>query len=231
MGDLPKPIKVKESSTQLNVLYGGVSLVKISKTTLTVFLADLGPDSKFSVTKEKVKNKRKPKVVVSEETVTCAKQLVRAYTESKRKFFHSKAVNSVSVNSPEFKYFVEAVAIVKRHGVSYKKFLKAQVAGLGFIGNGKGIFPRPAQLCNESAETRLLEYLREHEGKGAAPVIKLTREECETRLMQNSKYLLAYDKVKDNTATHTEAMYVRELQRERKGEVAKIVKRYLKRFT
>ena len=232
MGDLPKPVRVKESSTHLNVLYGGVSLVKVSKATLTVFLADLGPDMKISVTKEKTgRKKRKSRSSISDETKTNAKQLVRAYTENKKKFFHSNKLNGVSVNSPDFKYFVEAITIIKRHGVTYKKFLKAQIAGLGFASNGIGVFPKPIQLSNDAAETRLLEYLRQHDGRGVIPVIKISKEERETRLMQNSKYLLAYDKVKDKTATLEETVYVREMQLIRKGVVRKSVEKYLERFT
>ena len=229
MGQLPKPLKVKELNAYLNVLYGGVSLVKVNKATLKVFLSDLGPGKKVLVTREKVTKKRKPRVVVNNETRINAKQLVRAYTETKRKFFHSKAVNSVSTNSPDFKYFMEAVKIVNRHGVTYKKFLKAQIQGLSFISDGRGAFPKPSQLSTEAAEVRLLEYIRKHD-ETTVPVIKISNEERETHLMQNSKYLLSYDKIKDKTATQAEAVYVQELQQIRVGKVAKSVRKYLKRF-
>lgn len=232
-----KPLRLKSSKDHLSVLYGGVVLAKVNKKVLVSLLADLDLDSNFL--EKKPKKKSKPKKVVKkqppkdEDIIMKAKQLAKAYAGEKKTFYRSKAVKEISSKEKAFDYFIDAARIVEEHGVTYKKFLKAQIHGLNFVDGGKGMFPRPNQLGTEQAETRLLDYIRDSVADSSGGVVKvnLTQKERDTPLGKNMTYIGNVQKIKDGIATLKETVYVRELQQIRRGKVLAWVEKHLERLT
>lgn len=232
-----KSLRLKPSKGHLSLTYDGVVLAKVNKKVLIGVLADLDLDSGFL--ERKPKKKSKPKKVIKKkppkdsDIIVKAKQLAKAYANEKKVFYRSKAVKEISSKEKAFNYFIDAARIIDEHGVTYKKFLKAQIHGLNFVDGGKGIFPRPNMLGTEQAETRLLDYLRDSvcDVTGGVVKVNLTQKERDTPLGKNMTYVGNVQKVKDGIATLKETVYVRELQQIRRGKVADWVETHLRRLT
>ncbi len=232
-----KPLRVKPSKDHLSLTYDGVVLAKVSKKVLASFLADMDMDVDFlekkSPKKTKLKVSKKQKAPSGDDLVVRAKQLAKAYASEKKKFYRSKAVKEISSKDKAFKYFIEAAKLIEEHGVTYKKFLKAQVSGLSFVDGGKGIFPRPNQLGTEQAETRLLDYIRNNVSDASGSIVKvnLSHSDRETPLGKNMTYIGNVQKIKDGIATLKDTVYVRELQQIRRGKVQPWVEAHLEKLT
>ena len=94
------------------------------------------------------------------------------------------------------------------------------------------MFPKPTQLATSTAETRLLEHIRNGNGehgdnKREAVEVNITPRERATSLSENKKYKRFRVKVKKKTATLEETIYVRELQSIWRGGVKDYVDEYL----
>lgn len=235
MSGFVKPLRVQPTKGGYNVLYGKVIFLKVSKTVLETFLADLTPHTEVLPRKVR-RSRKKPEVddnilPTEDEIRMKAIQLVRAYTKEKKVFFHSAAVKEISPKERAFKHFMDAVDIIERHKVTYKKYIRAQIHGMKWMKNGKGDFPKPGQLSNEQAETRLLDYLRDvtETKSGRVVQIHLSKEDREMPLQRNHTYLGYAKKVKDGIATLNETLYVQELQLIRKGTVREWVKDHLEK--
>jgi len=219
------PLHVKPKKDHVVVLYGGTTLMKVSKVGMTAFLAGLGLTSEPE--QKMVKGKKKKARPVDEKMVK-AVQFAKAYVGAKRKFYHKKTLPDIQKTEPAFKHCLKAVEIVDRHGVTYKRFLKAQVRGLNFVDNGKGIFPRINQVSTEQAEQRLLEYMRA--GSDDEQAVNISPKERNTKLNENRRYVVCARKVKDGIASIQETTYVQALQRVRMNKVKDYVKKHLKKL-
>ena len=155
-------------------------------------------------------------------------QFAKAYNKARTKFFKNKRFRPYGKDSAEFEFFVKAAELTKLHKTTYAKFIQAQIAGLKFVGGGKGTFPTPKQLVSEQAETRLAEYARKDlNEKGEELEIVLSWKEKTEPLSNNSKYQTLRRKVQNAEATMYEALYVRKCQMIRRGEVEEIVDDYI----
>lgn len=210
-----KSWRVKLKKNHFVVIYGDTTLLKISKGGLRSFLADLDLDV------DSPAQKPGDQLLSEDELFTNALQLSKAYASEKRKFYKSKYVKEISPKDKSFQHFIEAARMCKQHNVTYKRFLKAQVKGLHFVENGRGIFPRPNQISTELAETRLLDYLRSTitDSSGDDIKVNLSGKDSKTPLSQNHRYLACIQRIKDGVSTLKETGYVRELQLVRRGKV------------
>ena len=217
------PLKLKQTDSQIVLNYNGTPFIKVSKAVLKDFLADSSSSIGIEVEEVKTKKRKKKgkKVEVDKDVVKKANQLAKLYTTMKKKFYKSKVMKGISPNTKDFEHIMKAVVIINRHGVTLKTFMKAQVAGLEFAGT----FPKVTQLSTDNAEVRLFEYQRKKNMK-----VELTDHERGMELMQNKKYKINHGKVEDGTATLFEAMYVKECQLARRGEVQPMVQKYIKKM-
>lgn len=209
--------------------------LSLSKVELETFLADLDYPSVIQIS---VKKPRKPSrkavsksFMDTKELQTKAVQLCKAYSKEKKAHFHHPgAVKEINIRDRTFQHFKKAVPIIERHKVTYKKFIRAQIFGLKWTNNGKGQFPTPAMLSTESAETRLMEYMKETVRDGKLVQVNITKEERNLPLTKNHTYMASAKKVKDGIATLDETLYVQELQLIRKGQVRDWVKSHLEKL-
>ena len=159
-----------------------------------------------------------------------AKQLEKLYTARRKKFYRNKNLKHITEKSSDFKHFVKAIEIINSHKVSYKQFLDAQIKGLAFVNDGKGVFPKPSQLSSAGAEERLLNSMQEYESENNEEVIvrrKLTYSDKETPLMENPSFVAAFNKIRNGNATLKDAYFVYDCMLYRNGKVTKMVREYV----
>lgn len=134
-------------------------------------------DAKLKITKKKVDLIFEGKVIlsldrcilqeeskindVSSQVNFEAEQLIKVYIDRARKFY-KRPVTFITPKSKNYKHFINALEIIKRHDVSYKDYIESQIDGLNFTKK----FPTPNQLTTEGAEVRLLDYLQKVEVGG-----------------------------------------------------------------
>lgn len=209
----------KEGTKHISLYCGGVLVLKLDKGGLTALQLQ-------TKTKVKVSSKKKKKANVC---LKDAKMFANAYQNEKAIFFHNPALKKVSpLEGKNIDHFRKALELCRLHGVQPKKFIKAQVEGMKWMKDGKGQFPFPTQLSNHSAEIRLLEYISS-DGKPAV-VVSISKEDRQLPLGDNGKYLITVSKIRNNQANLAETLYVQELQKIRRGKVAKFVMEYLEKF-
>jgi hypothetical protein len=203
--DLPLRVSLKDS--WFIVKYDGRIWIRVNIKETRSIVSNLGYKNGLKIVKEKIAKKKKP---------------VRATIDSR----------GIFPSDPEFKHFILAIAIIKRHDVTYKKFIQAQIEGLSFADGGKGIFPKPSHLSTDGAESRLLEFLRDDEINGGRKIIEvnISPKERATPLSENSKYKKFKKAVKDETADLQETLYVRELQVSWNNKPQKFVEKHLNRL-
>lgn len=216
--------------------YDSEILLRIKKDVLLKMLGDLGigspePEQSPGINSKTVAAQLSKilKTDVSDYDVRVwAKQFARAYGVAKQKYYRSKNVFvEVSPRSKDYGHILRAVKICKTHKVTYKKFLQAQLDGLKFINNGRGIFPPLSNLSTDSAENRLLEFI----SNGSTSVdIKLSDEDKHLPLAKNLKYQTAIFKIGDNRASLKEAKYAAEVQRFKRGKVSEKIEKYIESF-
>lgn len=226
-------IQVKDvSPQQFNLEYNGVLIGTLTRKGLTALLGQAKPTSKA------VRQKRKKFVsqsdVQAEELLVKANQLGKAYRVARSKW-HSGHGRKMSVArncafaASELSALKKAVVIMQANEVSnYQTFIKAQVAGLRFCNGGKGVFPKIQQLATDTAEHRLLEYLKsEKDENGDVIDVDVSADERATPLTENMKYMSLRDLILEGKATRSEALYVMTLQVHRTGKVKPYVTEYL----
>lgn len=235
-----KSLKVETESKVFVLKYGKQTLARINKEAFKTFLADLHLDEDKALPIEKGRAKKKKKRTKKTTSSSSARPqsnslykkaeiFAKSYAKAKAKFYHTKQVKAVSIGEVKFKHFVGAVKICKRHDVkNYDVFIRAQIEGLKFTNGGKGVFPRIPQLDTEAAETRLLEYLSSvKDEKGEVVAVRISQEERNTPLNDNQRYLSRRERVKNGTASLSEAVYVKELQMIRRKRVENYVTEFL----
>lgn len=220
-----KGIKIKTEKKHFILLYRGKPFVKILRDMIPEFYEDLKKDIGFNIgVEEKKKRKKKViprKTITEQKKRTQALQLAKRYASMLAKWskFKKGKVPVVSAGSKDFKHLLSAVDIINRHGVKNKVFLNAQIEGLKFANDGKGIFPKINQLSTTNAELRLVDYLKKD--VEAQIRTELTESEKLTPLQENKLYVERYEKVRQGSATYLEGLYVRNCILARRGRVPK----------
>lgn len=138
---------------------------------------------------------------------------INTYDRYKEKFYKRKVTKSITKSDKEYKYFREALAIIKRHEVECRKYIEAQMKGLEFAKT----FPKPSQLATTGAEERLLTYLKTVDVEG-------TQEEQD---QDAEKYKIYFKKVKDGSATISEAKYAARYEKKKLGDIKASTRAYL----
>lgn len=159
-----------------------------------------------------------------------ALQLEKLYTRLKKTKHRNKNIANITKSSKEFKHFVKAVDIIKRHKVTNQEFLEAQIRGLQFLNDGRGQFPKPNHLSTHTAEDRLLDYLESKTTrtiKGSVERIKLTVNDRETQLMENDRFVAKWELFEDGKADLRDMYFIHDCMMARNGRVTKKVKEYI----
>ena len=159
-----------------------------------------------------------------------ALQLEKVYTKERKKFHRNKNIKSYTPKDKEFSNFIKAVEIIRRHDVSYEDFIKAQVKGLKFANNKRGIYPKTNHLCTMGAEERLLDYLQETRGTGNSEEIEridLKHFDKTTPLMENPQFVAKWEKLDGGKADLRDAYYIKDCMIARNGRVTKVVRDYI----
>lgn len=167
------------------------------------------------------------------ELQTKAMSLEKFYTGERRKHRRNKNIKGVGVQTKEFKSFVVAIKIINRHNTNYKIFLKAQLEGLKFVNNGKGTFPKPAQLSTVAAEERLIDYLHEHSMQNDVENfdrLELNYTDKNTGLMENPRFASRHKKLKDGTASLQDAYFMHDCMKFKRGEVHSMITDYIEKL-
>lgn len=249
---LKKSLKIKRKDKTLILFYGGKPFIKVTREEVFHnFLSDLLKISLFQgaisevlkivgikvevqetkVKKEVVKKKKvkRKKIEVSAIVEKKACKLAKQYISQKRKFYKrgKNSFKPIERKSDQFKnHFVPAAQMIIEHGVKIKTFLNAQVDGLNFVNDGIGTFPKPNQLSTDSAESRLMEYIRKQNFDDVH--VELSEKDKNTVLQDNRLYCARYKKFNEDKATLKEALYIRECQLCRLDEVEEKIEIYLK---
>lgn len=156
-------------------------------------------------------------------------QFIRSYFAEKKKFYGASQlarVTTIKKNSKDYRHFKNALKIIEQHKVSYQTFLKAQVKGLSFV-NGVGKFPSPNQIDTHNAEDRLLRYLNEN-GMLEGSSVPTSTEAIKVPIAQNETYKRCLQKIKNETATKEEAMFVAKCQKFHKGLIRPEISAYIR---
>lgn len=212
----------------INLKYNNLIVAKISKKQAKQLVSELfAGDGLVLQKKKRVTSKKKKTAMQREqekELIIEAKQFSRCYTKMKKKYYKVRAIGEIREGTPEFKKCIGAVKICKRHNVSYLKFIKSQVEGLKWTGK----FPELNVMPTDGAETRLLEYISSGGTEDSAPIrVTMTKEERETPLNANDRYIACICYIRAKTATLEQAIYAKECQLARVGKVAKYVEDYI----
>jgi len=165
---------------------------------------------------------------VSKKINISAKRLLSLYNKSRKKYFKNKNISDIKIDSKDFTYFLRASSIIKQHGTTNEVFLKSQLDGLSFINEGQGQFPKPNQLATSKAEDRLVDSLYNQSlDNDPNNRIELKKEDRETELMKNPKFVSIYNKMEKNKASLREANFVHDCMLARKGSVTSFVTDYI----
>ena len=196
------------------------------------FLPDGDVDKKSATKKTK---KKKAKTEFSDDPEILAVNLSKAYNKAKKKYHKNKNIVLITPNQPAFEHFRKAVSnILLPHNIkNLSRFIKCQIDGLGFVDGGRGKFPMPNQIHGPGAENRYLEfYNKQSKHSKQADLldskVRLTKEEEETPLSDNTRYQHRTILVKDGYSSDIETIYVAKLQVIRRGKIEKWVKSRLK---
>lgn len=227
---------IVEKEDKLTIRYGGRTLAEVKKLPLLQMIRDVNSKElkrryfdDYEVEKVLKENRESP-------TISRALVFASEYQLTKRKFFGRGTIKEVSKTSKEFPDFVKAVELIKDLKTNGREFLDSQVSGLEFVNGNKGTFPKPNQLHGINAEDRFLNYKRSLEVKvsdrKSEKQIFINQKDRDTALMENPRFVQAYDRIKENSATLAEANFVKALMIERKGAngVTSLVKDYIKKL-
>jgi hypothetical protein len=212
---------VTEKSTQYSVKFKGETLLAVNKKGLQFALASLVANENSS---------KDIDIDYENNNYVQAGKLVKIYGDAKKRFYSNKKLKvDYTSSSTEFKFFCQAVDIIHNNNVSYDVFIEAQVSGLAFVSKGKGVFPKPNQLCTAQAEDRLLNHIRDNNPDTIQAEI-ISREDYSVPLNENEKFLNYSKKVMEGTATLKEAKYVQKLYLIRKRKTSKKVDVYIEKL-
>ncbi len=214
------------------VMYGTLTLTGEGQ---KVFLGQAQPPAKTTAVRRK--KKQVTRDVEASELLVKANQLGKAYRVQRSKFHAGRGrkppkVRDCAFSASELQALKRAVLIMQaNHVTNYQTYIKSQIAGLRFCNGGKGVFPKIPQLSTDTAENRLLEYLKaEKDDDGEIIEVNVSAEERATPLTENMKYMEFRDLILMKKATRSEALYVMNLQVHRTGKVKPYVTEYLEQM-
>lgn len=170
---------------------------------------------------------------VTDDSMSKAIIIESAYTKLKRKFYKRNNIKNIVKTTTEFRYFIKVAEIIEEYDVTPLQYLEAQVNGLSFADNGKGTFPKPNQLANDNAVTRLLDFQRDDEvvnGENFIPE-KLTYDDKNTPVMENPRFVRNYKRVQDDTATLKEATFCHDVMMVVRSKSSRLVVDYIDSFS
>ena len=154
-------------------------------------------------------------------------QFLKFYNKQRKLFYRNNKMKDYTATDKNFKHIIGAVEIMNNHDAKFKLFMKAQIEGLKFVGEGKGIFPKINQLDTIQAEERLLKYIDESPNRFNFIVEDW---EKDLSLTQNEKFKEAHDMVLAEVADLETARYVRKLMMLRLKKVDPEIITYIKKL-
>lgn len=209
-------ISHNEKNGKLYFKYNDELLAVVRKSVLSKFLE--GDKPKAPKKEEGLAKRRKP-------SVRSIRSLIQNYTKAKENFYGKRLPQTITENSKEYKYFKEADKLAYELEVNSKQYIKAQVAGLGFVNNGRGQFPKPSQLVGQNAIDRVLDYIRQVEV--SEDEIELSNIDTWKPLEENTKYQAVLKKINNQKATLSEAYYAKKVQKHWNGKASMDVEVYI----
>ena len=208
-----------------SIKYCGETLALVSIKTLSNITLDyISKDMKEMILKQSVRK------LANTPIESKALQLEKVYTRERRKFHRNKKIKNYTTKDKEFGNFIKAIEIIRRHEVTYDEFIRAQIKGLKFANNKRGVYPKTNHLCTMGAEERLLDYLQEIRGVGNTEEverIELKHFDKTTPLMENPQFVAKWEKLDQGKADLRDAYYIKDCMIARNGRVTKAVKDYI----
>ena len=229
MQDVFDLLKFEKGEYDYSIIVGDKTLGKIRIKTLNELLVNLIPKEVIAELYEKEKAKEEVKAVKRQLKIDNispeVKLLAGTYHKMKEEFYGRKNLKVITPKNKEYKFFIQALEIMKNHDSKPKEYINAQLHGMQFINGGKGQFPNPSQLATVAAEDRLLKYRfeKERRNKDGSDFKKefkkqpITVYDRETSLTENTKFMGYLKLVKDGTASMAQAVFVKELMEEKRG--------------
>ena len=210
------------------VRYGGDPLMQIYSKSFVQVFKDYASQKFINDMVPLSTNERKDDV-----SKDVASKLEKYYTIRKRDYYGNKKIKRIEHTSTDYAHFLKASQIVRNHEVSVKDFLDAQMAGLSFVNDGEGTFPKPAQLSSSGSEDRLVVYISDKTSDKKPKEekrLELTRYDRENELKSNPKFMDRYEKVKNNKATLQDAYFVHDCMIVRKDYATPMVNKYIEKL-
>jgi len=227
-------LDIQEKPDKLTVYYNKKSLLTIRTEALKQLIVDTGSKDLKDMFFDQFQVESTLKQNAESPVIAKALVLVNEYTLMKKKFYGIANASKITKSSKEFPDFVKAYQTILSLQTTSTEFLAAQVKGLEFANNGNGAFPKPSMLHGANAEDRFFNYRKSKEDKSLKEhnqkPIYITAKDKETALMENPRFVEAYEKVKDGKATMAEAEFVKLLMIERKGKATSMVLAYIKKL-
>lgn len=150
---------------------------------------------------------------------------IKYYLQAKDKFYNKKLPKNITEKSSDYRFFKEGLKLARELEINPKQYIKAQIQGLAFVDNGRGQFPKPSQLVGDNAMNRALDYLRQTEVK--EDDIELQSFDTWKPLEENTKYQTMLKRITNQTATLSEAYYVKKLQQHWNSKASMEVEVYI----
>jgi hypothetical protein len=184
-----------EKNGKLYFRFNNELLAVVKKTTLQKFLEG-----------DTLVPKKRPQPT----TKKTLESFIKYYLQMKDKFYNKKLPKNITEKSKDYKFFKDGLKLARELEMNPKQYIKAQIRGLSFVDNGRGQFPKPSQLVGDNAMNRALDYLRETSVN--EDEIELASWETYRALEDNTKYQTILKRIEKQTATLSEAYYVKKLQ-------------------
>lgn len=223
--DFFKDFKLVKKKTVFAITYKNKSFININREVLAELVL-----SKSTVAFKKELAMKDSTLFERSPLESKALQLEKTYTSAKKKFFRNNKVRNYTPKDPEFKHFIKAVAILKRHGSTNREFIDSQIEGLAFAKT----FPKPSQLVTIGAEDRLVKYMHKDIRKNDVENIErieISHNDRNTPLMENPKFVAKWKKLDKGTATLQDAYYIEDCMIARKGgKVTRKVLNYISKL-
>ena len=222
-------LKLIRKKTQYSITYKDKLLLSVKPEVLGLIIKDYSTQKFLKELSKLIKSKD-----IDNEFISEGMLLVSAYTTRKKRYYRNTKITKIKNSDKEFLHFIKASKLIKKHQVSPKLFLDAQIKGMAFLNEGAGIFPKPSQLATSGAEDRLIQHMANEgltdTGETAINRIKITRDDKETALMENPKFVEYYEKMEDGSANLVEAYFIHDCMLARKGRVTKMVDEYIEKL-
>jgi hypothetical protein len=240
---LTDDLSFSRKAGKLHLKYKGKQLSVIAEKVLFQLLLDAAPSSFLKdlaqVAGVKADNAdTHPKAIIKLATVYAFERLNRL---GKSPISHSDVsvtaqVKQLLADKKTLSHFRDAVNIMKQNGIrNCEAFIAAQIKGLSFVNNGKGVFPTPAQLASANALNRVIDYSNKVKVNPDSKEDKpkqywyFNHIDAELPLNKNDKYKEVIEKIKSKTATMDECVYAQKcFKARRNGQSYATIDNYIK---